>query len=230
MDIAIIGAGNVGRALATSFTRAGHSVVITSHDPEDAGAVADGHAAPGSPRRTPSRRGCRGRHPRDAVLQRRRHRRGGHRRDARQDRGGRHQPDVVRRGRSGDRHEHRRTPKSSQSSCRRRVVKAFNTLFASNQSDPVTEGVQLDGFVAGDDADAKRHGPRARRVDRPPPGRRRAARPLAPARRHGVPQHRGQHRRGWWLDSRAGSSSAHRPRWPSPPDTSPAGARHSQWT
>src|SRR6478672_4877804 len=40
MDIAIIGAGNVGRALATSFTRAGHSVVITSHDPEDAGAVA----------------------------------------------------------------------------------------------------------------------------------------------------------------------------------------------
>ena len=40
MDIAIIGAGNVGRALAMSFTRAGHSVVITSHDPEDAGAVA----------------------------------------------------------------------------------------------------------------------------------------------------------------------------------------------
>ena len=36
-----------------------------------------------------------------------------------------------------------------------RVVKAFNTLFASNQGDPVGDGVQLDGFVAGDDADAK---------------------------------------------------------------------------
>ena len=35
------------------------------------------------------------------------------------------------------------------------MVKAFNTLFASNQGDPIGEGVQLDGFVAGDDADAK---------------------------------------------------------------------------
>jgi predicted dinucleotide-binding enzyme len=35
------------------------------------------------------------------------------------------------------------------------VVKAFNTLFASNQADPNAEGVQLDGFVAADDAVAK---------------------------------------------------------------------------
>ena len=40
MDIAIIGAGNVGRSLATAFVRAGHTVAITSHDPDDAGAVA----------------------------------------------------------------------------------------------------------------------------------------------------------------------------------------------
>ena len=40
MDIAIIGAGNVGRSLATSFVRAGHSVVVASRDPEDAGSVA----------------------------------------------------------------------------------------------------------------------------------------------------------------------------------------------
>jgi predicted dinucleotide-binding enzyme len=32
------------------------------------------------------------------------------------------------------------------------VVKAFNTLFASHQADPMAEGVQLDGFVAADDA------------------------------------------------------------------------------
>ena len=35
------------------------------------------------------------------------------------------------------------------------VVKAFNTLFASNQVDPVTDGVRLDGYVAADDAAAK---------------------------------------------------------------------------
>lgn len=36
-----------------------------------------------------------------------------------------------------------------------RVVKAFNTVFAGNQADPTVDGVQLDGFVAGDDAGAK---------------------------------------------------------------------------
>ena len=35
------------------------------------------------------------------------------------------------------------------------VVKAFNTLFGSNMADPITGGVQLDGFVAGDDDAAK---------------------------------------------------------------------------
>ena len=34
MKIAIIGAGNVGTALATSLTHAGHDVVITSRDAE----------------------------------------------------------------------------------------------------------------------------------------------------------------------------------------------------
>lgn len=36
-----------------------------------------------------------------------------------------------------------------------RVVKAFNTVFAGNQANPVVDGTQLDGFVAGDDDDAK---------------------------------------------------------------------------
>jgi 8-hydroxy-5-deazaflavin:NADPH oxidoreductase len=36
-----------------------------------------------------------------------------------------------------------------------RVVKAFNTVLASNQAAGEIDGVQLDGFVAGDDADAK---------------------------------------------------------------------------
>lgn len=37
-----------------------------------------------------------------------------------------------------------------------RVVKAFNTVFAANQPVAEVDGVQLDGFVAGDDEDAKR--------------------------------------------------------------------------
>ncbi len=37
-----------------------------------------------------------------------------------------------------------------------KVVKAFNTVFAANQDTGEVEGVQLDGFVAGDDVDAKK--------------------------------------------------------------------------
>ena len=35
------------------------------------------------------------------------------------------------------------------------VVKAFNTVLAARQADPVIDGVEADGFVAGDDAPAK---------------------------------------------------------------------------
>ena len=54
-----------------------------------------------------------------------------------------------------------RTPRRSPSCCpTRHVVKAFNTLFASNQADPIVDGVQLDGYVAGDDADGQGDRPR----------------------------------------------------------------------
>ncbi|MEV6845675.1 NADPH-dependent F420 reductase [Actinoplanes sp. NPDC051411] len=36
-----------------------------------------------------------------------------------------------------------------------RVVKAFNTVFASRLNDPAIDGIPLDGFYAGDDAQAK---------------------------------------------------------------------------
>jgi len=36
-----------------------------------------------------------------------------------------------------------------------RVVKAFNTAFASRMAEPVVEGVAVDGFVAADDDDAR---------------------------------------------------------------------------
>ena len=35
------------------------------------------------------------------------------------------------------------------------VIKAFNTLFATNQANPTAD---IDGYIAGDDANAKRHG------------------------------------------------------------------------
>jgi len=41
MKVAIIGAGNVGKALTTSFTRAGYDVTISSADPEHARKAAD---------------------------------------------------------------------------------------------------------------------------------------------------------------------------------------------
>jgi hypothetical protein len=36
-----------------------------------------------------------------------------------------------------------------------RVVKAFNTVLAANQANPIVDGIQLDGYVAADDAPAK---------------------------------------------------------------------------
>ena len=45
MHIAIIGAGNVGRALATAFTRSGHSVAVTSRDADEAAVVASATGA-----------------------------------------------------------------------------------------------------------------------------------------------------------------------------------------
>jgi hypothetical protein len=155
MKIAIIGAGNVGRALATSFARAGHSVIVSSRDPEHAGAVASSThgrvvgsnaeaaaaadvvvlAIPFSSAETVAAE------IREAVR-------------------GKVVVDPTNRmafGPTGP------TIDAGTSNAERlaawlpdsHVVKAFNTLFASHQADPIAEGVQLDGFVAADDADAR---------------------------------------------------------------------------
>ena len=156
MDIAIIGAGNVGTALATSFARAGHTVIIASRDPEDAGRR---RRRDGRPRRRLERRsGRRRRHrrARDPVRQRRESRRRDRRRRRRQDGRRRHQPHVVRRRRPRHRHQlvQRRGPgrPAARRACREGVQHAVRD---PHQADPFAEGVQLDGFVAADDADAK---------------------------------------------------------------------------
>ena len=43
----------------------------------------------------------------------------------------------------------------AQAAPQARVVKAFNTVFAGNQATASVDGTQLDGFVAGDDTEAK---------------------------------------------------------------------------
>lgn len=154
MKIAIVGSGNVGGALAKASVRAGHQVTLSAKDPshaeakaKDTGARAVASAA-------------------DAV------------KDAEivilavpsaavdelvgqlaEALAGKIVIDVTNRikrpntgesvdGTSGAENIQKRAPKA-------KVAKAFNYAFASRQADPRIDGVQLDGFVAADDADAK---------------------------------------------------------------------------
>lgn len=155
MDIAIIGAGNVGTALATAFTRAGHTVIVASRDPEDVGALAASSGARIAP--TNADAAAAGdvvilavpfasvaqiaTEIADAVT-------------------GKPVVDVSNRMSFGAAGAEIDTTSSNGEDLAvllpgAHVVKAFNTLFASNQDDPIKDGVRLDGFVAGDDAAAK---------------------------------------------------------------------------
>ena len=155
MKVAIIGAGNVGRALATSIGRTGHEVIITSRDPKDA---AEAAAATGARVAVSSAEAAAeadvvipavGFGDIEAVA-----------RDIAAPAAGKPVVDVTNRisfGESG--------PEMDTSSSNAEVVsdllpdssvvKAFNTLFAAHQADPMADGLQLDGYVAGDDPSAK---------------------------------------------------------------------------
>jgi predicted dinucleotide-binding enzyme len=151
MKVAIIGAGNVGKALTASFTRAGHDVTVAAAHPDHAKAVADELGASAASSNA------------DAVS------------DAELvilaipatalesvageigdelagkvvvDVSNRPTPDPAGPGTSIAEELQERLPKS-------RVVKAFNTLFASRQAAPEIAGVHADGFVAADDDRAK---------------------------------------------------------------------------
>ena len=151
MNIAIIGAGNVGRALATSFSRAGHRVTVASRDPEDAGnvAVAAGAKAATSPAEATSQAdvivlATPFASASDVASQIREHVVGKPVIDV---------SNLMSFGANGPEID---TSTSNAEEIAKllpgaHVVKAFNTLFASNQADPILDGVQLDGFVAGDD-------------------------------------------------------------------------------
>lgn len=152
MDIAIIGAGNVGTALAGAFARAGHHVTITATHPEHAAQVAKatgaGSAAtnqeaiaagdvvilavPGTAF--------------DAIVGEVGNELVG---KVVVDVSNRPTPDPSGAGTSIAEELQVRIPGAN-------VVKAFNTAFATRQADPSLGGVAADGFVAADDYDAKR--------------------------------------------------------------------------
>ena len=155
MQIAIIGVGNVGKALAGSFVRAGHAVTLSSTDPEDT--REEVARATGATAARSNREAVDGAEvvvlavPFAAVP------------DIAADLGaaldGKIVIDVTNRLNS----ENPAATIDGTSNAeqiqamlpRARVVKAFNTALAARQEDPRVDGVPLDGFVAADDDQAK---------------------------------------------------------------------------
>jgi 8-hydroxy-5-deazaflavin:NADPH oxidoreductase len=155
MDIAIIGAGNVGTALATSFVRAGHRVTLASRDPEDAAKAA---AASGASIAASSRDAVAGAQVVIPAIGFADH--AGLAAELGDSVDGKVVVDVTNRITFGAAGPEIDTTSSNAEAIAEtfptaRVVKAFNTLFASRQVDPIVEGVRLDAFIAGDDANAK---------------------------------------------------------------------------
>lgn len=153
MKVAIIGAGNVGKALATSITRAGHDVTLSGTTPESARAaalqvgvasaddnisavgeadiviIAVPYVGAGEEVASEIRSAVAGRTVVDATN------------PVKLDYSG-----LATNGSSAAEEFQRRMPEA-------KVVKAFNTIFAANQANP---SAGIDGFVAGDDQAAKR--------------------------------------------------------------------------
>ena len=155
MDIAIIGAGNVGAALAGSLSGSGHSVTITAASPESAEAVAkEAEAQAVADNREAVERA------EAVILAVPSQALDGLIRELADAVDGKIVVDVTNRvdlddpgsvldGTSNAERIQERLPGAQ-------VVKALNTVFAARQADPKVEGTELDGFVAGDDEDAKR--------------------------------------------------------------------------
>lgn len=151
MKIGIIGSGNVGSALSKASVRAGHEVTISSADEEGSRRLAEEVGATVAPSNADAVKSVDAvilAVPFDAVasivgevgsvL------------DSRIviDVTNRFEPDQL---------EGKSNAELTQEMARNaKVVKAFNTIFAGNQASPQVDGVQLDGFVAADDADAKK--------------------------------------------------------------------------
>jgi len=152
MKVAIIGSGNVGTALAGAAVGAGHTVRISAAHPEHATAAAAATGASAAPTNAAAIEGA------DLVVLAV---------------PGTAFPALVEEigpalaGRVVVDTSNVPTPDPSGTPVasaaetlqaklpKARVVKAFNTLFASRQAAPVVDGEPVDGYVAGDDTAAK---------------------------------------------------------------------------
>ncbi|HET7472637.1 MAG TPA: NAD(P)-binding domain-containing protein [Candidatus Limnocylindrales bacterium] len=151
MQIAIIGAGNVGKALASTLTKAGHEVTISAAHADharDAAAQTGASAAASNAEAARSAQLVVLAVPATAIN------------DVAGELGGdldgkvvidvANRPTPSPEGKSTSIAE-----ELQQTVPNAKVVKAFNTLFASRQADPTVSGIAADAFVAGDDETAK---------------------------------------------------------------------------
>ena len=152
MKVAIIGAGNVGKALATSITRAGHEVTITAQHHENARTAADQVGA------TPADDNATAIIDADVVVLAVPYTAAvGEVADEIRDRvAGKAIIDVsnpIKPDFSGLATSTSAAEELQEQLPEASVIKAFNTIFATNQANPSPE---IDGYVAGDDGEAKR--------------------------------------------------------------------------
>lgn len=153
MNISIIGAGNVGRAVATSARRAGHTVTITANNVESAQQVARDTGATAVSNTADAVRNADVvllAVPATAIAQVITD--AGHALDGKTVMDATNRPTPDASGLTG--------PTSPAEELQAllpaaHVVKALNTAFASRQAQPVVGGIAVDGYVAGDDVTAK---------------------------------------------------------------------------
>jgi len=155
MDVAIIGAGNVGSALARAFVRSGHDVTITARSTDRASQVATATGAKYAASNAEAARSA------DVIVLATPFTSAAEvAAEIRSVAKGRVIVDTTNRMSFGPTGPDMDTTTSNAEELAAllpdsHVVKAFNTLFASNQADPVLDDVQLDGYVAGDDEASK---------------------------------------------------------------------------
>ena len=154
MNIAIIGSGNVGKALAKSAVKAGHSVTLSAKTAEHAVEAAKATGAKAAHSNVEAVK-----HAEVVIVAVPYDKLGEVFRELGASVDGKvvidatnhvdvENPAKVFSGPSNAEEIQTRHPKV-------RVVKAFNYALASRMADPSVKGVKLDGFVAGDDQEAK---------------------------------------------------------------------------
>ena len=154
MRIAIIGSGNVGKALAKSGLRAGHHVTLSASNADHAAEAAKGTGAHVASSNIEAVKGA------DLVIVAVPYDKLGEVfRGLGESVDGKIVIDATNHVNTKDPGEVLGATSNAEEIQKRhprvRVVKAFNYAFAARLAEPSVDGTQLDGFVAGDDQEAK---------------------------------------------------------------------------